>query len=147
METIKELGRQIRRKRLAMNYSMDYAANQAGITRATLSSIENGFSNVSIKNLIRLLNVLDMSLTLTNDKSESERKRASRRITSFEKKINRFVNMCIEQYASKTKTDNTIIYKQMKENNIIKELEDDYEDLHGMSVEYLNYYIEERLKK
>ena len=59
----------------------------------------------------------------------------------MDNQINRFVVMCIEQYASSMNISSRMAYLGMKRNSVIKELEDNYEDLHGMSIEYLTDYI------
>lgn len=58
-----------------------------------------------------------------------------------EKEINRFVVVCIEQYALSMQFSSGEGYKTMHDNGVIKDLIDDYEDLHGMSTIYLNNYI------
>ena len=58
-----------------------------------------------------------------------------------EKEINRFIIMCVEQYASRVNQPSAVIYKKMKDSGVIDELTNDYEDLHGMSFAYLNDYI------
>ena len=49
--------------------------------------------------------------------------------------------MCVEQYANSINKSSASVYKKMSEKGIIKDLTDDYEDLHGMSITYLNDYI------
>ena len=53
--------------------------------------------------------------------------------------------MCVEQYAANINKDSRSTYKLLKEKGIIKELIDDYEDMHGMSIYSINEYIEKRL--
>ena len=62
------------------------------------------------------------------------------------KKVNRFIVMCVEQYAAFFKLPSETVYKNMKEKGAIEELIFDYEDLHGMSTEYLNQYIQSLLR-
>ena len=62
-----------------------------------------------------------------------------------ELEINRFVIMCVEQYANHISQPSDITYKMMLDSEIIDELIDDYEDLHGMSFTYLNDYIDSLL--
>ena len=62
------------------------------------------------------------------------------------KDINRFVIMCIEQYAKYKNISSKDAYLIMSKNNIINKLIDNYEDLHGMSTEYLNDYISSLVK-
>ena len=59
----------------------------------------------------------------------------------MDNQVNRFVVMCIEQYTFYMNISSRMAYLGMKRNSVIKELEDNYEDLHGMSIEYLTDYI------
>ena len=59
--------------------------------------------------------------------------------------INRFIVMCVEQYASSVDKGSAFIYNKLSEAGIINELIDDYEDMHGMSTYSLNEYITKRL--
>ena len=59
--------------------------------------------------------------------------------------INRFIVMCVEQYASSVDKGSAFIYSKLSEAGIINELIDDYEDMHGMSTYSLNEYIAKRL--
>ena len=145
MENKIEIGQQIKRKRLQSNLRMDDVAKQAGITRSTLWSIERGKGNYSIDTLLRLLSILGMSFDLGTTASSGDRKRAKRVNTALDKKINRFVIMCVEQYASFVNKGSEVVYRALNENGIIKELIEDYEDMHGMSSEYINDYIGKRL--
>ena len=144
MNELKSLGKTIKFKRLALNLRMDDVARQADISRATLWAIEKGQDGYSISTLIKVLNILSLSFNVSNG-SKATRDRASRENTARDKKINRFVIMCIEQYALCINENSDIVYKQMKERGIIKELVDDYDDLHGMSFAYLNDYIDSLL--
>ena len=145
MDNIREIGNRIREKRLSLNMRMSDVANSSNITRATLSSIENGNGNYSINSLYRVLNVLGMTLSLDNEIYKNERERASRLNTKRDKIINRFIIMCVEQYAVYINKGSGEVYKIMKENNIIDELINDYEDLHGMSTIYVNEHISKML--
>lgn len=58
--------------------------------------------------------------------------------------INRFLVMCIKQYASATKESSKPIYNLLSKKGILQELIDDYEDLHGMSIYSINEYISKR---
>lgn len=139
------IGKIIQEKRLYLNLTMDYVAKQAGISRATISSIENGSYSCSVNNLLKILNVLDLNIEINSD-TKSNRKRATRINTALNKKINRFIVFCIEQYANSKNISSSTIYKQMNEKGIIKDLYLDYEDLHGMSTMYLNEYLDAMLK-
>ena len=66
--------------------------------------------------------------------------------TILDKKINRFIVMCVEQYASFVNQGSREVYNKLNELGIIDELKDDYEDMHGMSTYSINEYIDKRLK-
>ncbi len=78
-------------------------------------------------------------------KTKNERMRASRINTALDKKINRFLIMCVEQYASSTNRSSKDVYHEMSKKGIIQEINDDYEDMHGMSTYLINEYIDKRL--
>ena len=59
--------------------------------------------------------------------------------------INRFIILCIEEYASITNQHSRAIYVKLNEAGIINELKNDYEDMHGMSAYSINEYIGKRL--
>ena len=141
MEALSTLGTIVKRKRLTLNKRMDDIANEANITRATLWSIEKGNSNYSIGSLMRVLNVLDLSLDVNGDLSNCKRYRAARINSLLDKKINRFVIMCVEQYADSVNKSSGKVYQEMKQKGVLDDLVNDYEDLHGMSFTYLNDYI------
>lgn len=63
-----------------------------------------------------------------------------------EKQINRFVIMCVQQYAEFSNKSGSEAYKEMQKYKIIDELENDYEDLHGFSTIWLNDYIESLIR-
>ena len=67
-------------------------------------------------------------------------------MTQQEKDINRFIIICVEQYANSVNQPGAVVYKKMKDSGIIDELTNDYEDLQGMSFVYLNDYIGALLK-
>lgn len=69
-------------------------------------------------------------------------------MTKFEKEkqINRFVIMCVQQYAEFSNMSGSEAYKEMQKYKIIDELENDYEDLHGFSTIWLNDYIESLIR-
>ena len=144
MENKFGIGEKIKSKRLQLNLRMDDVAKKVGITRSTLSSIENGSGNYTIDALLKLLGFLNMSIDVDTQK-DSFRKRATRINTVLDKKINRFLVMCIEQYASSVNKSSRDIYIELDNAGIIDELKNDYEDMHGMSTYSLNEYIEKRL--
>lgn len=145
MESKIELGNKIKNKRLQLNLRMDDVAKEVGITRSTLWSIENGNGNYSIDSLIRLLDYLNMSISIKTQDDGVDRKRATRTNSALDKKINRFIVMCVEQYASSVNKGSGYIYNLLNKKGIIKELADDYEDMHGMSTYSINEYISKRL--
>ena len=146
MENKVDIGKKIKNKRLTLNLRMDDVAKQVGITRSTLWSIENGNGHYTIDTLIKLLSVLNMSLSISLDKQEEKtRIRATRINTLLDKKINRFIIMCVEQYAASVNKSSGITYNKLNEAGIINELEEDYEDMHGMSTYSINEYINKRL--
>lgn len=140
MEELRLIGQTIKDKRLSLNLRMDDVADKAGITRATLWSIESGNGNYSIKSLLKVMDILNMPLNITFSK-KPDRDRATRSNSLLDKKINRFVVMCVEQYALAIRENSRDTYSKMKEKGIIDDLVNDYEDLHGMSHIYLNDYI------
>lgn len=141
MENIDKIGQLIKNARLSQNLTMEYVAKKANITRATLSSIENGSTKCSLQTLIDILNVLDLNLEINSINKTHNRNRATRTNTLLDKKINRFIIMCIEQYAHSQKKNSKNIYNKLRNKGIIDELKNDYEDLHGMSEISLNNYI------
>ena len=144
MESKFEIGKKLKNKRLELNLRMDDVAKEVDITRSTLWSIENGNGNYTIDTLLRLLSFLNMSIDVTTQ-IQGNRKRATRTNSALDKKINRFIVMCVEQYAYSVNQASGIIYAKLTEAGIIKELKNDYEDMHGMSTYSLNEYIDRRL--
>ena len=145
MSELVRLGKTIKEVRLSKNLRMDDVAKKANITRATLWSIENGSGNCSISSVLKVLEALDLSFNVEGQLKHVKRERATRANTSLDKKINRFVIMCVEQYSLFINRDSKSTYGKMKSKNIISELTSDYEDFHGMSFEYLNEYINSQL--
>ena len=136
------LGKAIKEKRLSLNLRMDDVARDAGITRPTLWAIEKGTENYSVASLFKVMEVLDMSLVAeSNNSKKASRKRASRMNTVLDKKINRFLIMCVEQYAHAVNKSSGEVYQEMSQKSLFEEMSNDYKDLHGMSTEYLNDYI------
>ena len=124
---------------------MDDVTKEVGITRSTLWSIEKGKGNYSIDTFIDLMNFYHMSIDI-NTQPKVLRKRAARINTIIDKKINRFIVMCVEQYASSVNQSSKTIYNKLDKSGIIDELKNDYEDMHGMSTYSINEYISKRLK-
>lgn len=53
-----------------------------------------------------------------------------------------FKTFCIELYAEHTGKDSSEIYVLFQSNGLLDLLESDYEDLHGMSMEYLMQFFD-----
>ncbi|MBO5577781.1 MAG: DUF3791 domain-containing protein [Bacilli bacterium] len=145
MENKFEIGEKLKNKRLQLNLRMDDVAKKVGITRSTLWSIENGSGNYTIDTLLKLLNLLNMPINIDKEE-QNARKRATRTNSVLDKKINRFIIMCIEQYAASVNQGSGVIYNELNKAGVISELKNDYEDMHGMSTYSLNEYISKRLK-
>ena len=146
MENKVQIGEIIKNKRLLLNLRMDDVAKQVGITRPTLWSIENGNGNYSIDVLLNLLGKLNLSLDIGVIKTTNNRSRATRANSIIDKKINRFIVMCVEQYASSINSNSKSAYALLNKKGVIKELADDYEDMHGMSTLQINEYISARMQ-
>lgn len=144
MENKFQIGKKIKNKRLQLNLRMDDVAKKVGITRSTLWTIESGNGNYTIDALLKLLEFFNMSVDVTAQQ-QSVRKRATRTNSVLDKKINRFIVMCVEQYAFSVNQSSKAIYGKLNEAGIIDELKDDYEDMHGMSTYSLIEYISKRL--
>ena len=145
---IKDIGLIVRTKRLSLGLRMDDVARQANISRVTLSMIENGCCNYSLVNLLRVFDCLGLSFSVSNaEESSPDRERAPKILTKSEKKINRFIVMCIEDYAREKSISGQKAYQMMEDKNLFEEMTEDFEDLHGMSSSYLNYYIDRMISE
>lgn len=144
MESKFEIGTKIKNKRLQQNLRMDEVAKEVSITRSTLWSIESGNGNYTIDTLLKLVSFLNMSIDI-GTQEQGNRIRATRTNSALDKKINRFIVMCVEQYASSVNQGSGFVYDKLNKAGIIDELRDDYEDMHGMSTYSLNEYINKRL--
>ena len=144
MENKNQIGEKLKNKRLQLNLRMDDVAKEVGVTRSTLWAIENGNGNYSIDTLLRLLSFLKLSIEIETQE-QGGRKRATRTNTMLDKKINRFIIMCVEQYAESVNQGSDYVYSRLNDAGILKELKDDYEDMHGMSTYSINEYIDKRL--
>lgn len=58
-----------------------------------------------------------------------------------------FKTFCIEQYADYVNKTSDEVYKIFKDSKILKLLNDDYEDLHGMSREWLFNFFDKYLEE
>lgn len=56
-----------------------------------------------------------------------------------------FRTFCIELYAEHIHKNSTEVYSLFEESGLLKLLETDYEDLHGMSMEYLMQFFDDYL--
>jgi hypothetical protein len=56
-----------------------------------------------------------------------------------------FLTFCIELYAEHKKVNSPEIYQKFSQTGLLNLLKTDYEDLHGMSFEYLNQFFDEYL--
>lgn len=53
-----------------------------------------------------------------------------------------FKAFCVELYAEHINKDSTDVYSLFEKNGLLDLLETDYEDLHGMSMEYLMQFFD-----
>ncbi len=56
-----------------------------------------------------------------------------------------FKTFCIELYAEHTNKDSSETYANFQSSGLLDLLESDYEDLHGMSMEYLMQFFDKFL--
>lgn len=56
-----------------------------------------------------------------------------------------FVSFCVEYYAEHIGKPSNEVYELFKKEKVLDLLESDYEDLHGMGMEYLMNFIDEYL--
>ncbi len=57
-----------------------------------------------------------------------------------------FKTFCIEQYADYKNITSDKVYENFKKSGLLKVLDDDYEDLHGMGIEWLLNYFDKYLE-
>ena len=57
-----------------------------------------------------------------------------------------FKAFCIEHYAAHTGRPSNEVYEEFEKEGLISMLDSDYEDLHGMGMEYLMQFFDEYLK-
>ena len=62
METIIKIGERIKHLREQRNYSQDYVASKLSISQRAYSKIETGETNLSVDKLLKIAEVLEMSL-------------------------------------------------------------------------------------
>jgi hypothetical protein len=56
-----------------------------------------------------------------------------------------FLTFCLELYAEHTATPSPAVYRRFMQSGLLDLLVSDYEDLHGMSFEYLMLFFDEYL--
>ncbi|MCD8036939.1 MAG: DUF3791 domain-containing protein [Clostridiales bacterium] len=56
-----------------------------------------------------------------------------------------FISFCIEYYAEHTNQPSEKIYELFKKEKLLDILQNDYDDLHGMSMEYMMQFIDQYL--
>lgn len=56
-----------------------------------------------------------------------------------------FVSFCVEYYADHTNQPSEKVYELFKREKVLDMLRDDYEDLHGINLEYLMQFIDRYL--
>lgn len=56
-----------------------------------------------------------------------------------------FQTFCIEFYSNHIKKSSDEVYKLFEQNGVLRLLDEDYEDLHGMGMEYMIQFIDEYL--
>lgn len=56
-----------------------------------------------------------------------------------------FVSFCVEYYAEHIGKPSDEVYELFKKEKVLDLLESDYDDLHGMGMEYLMNFIDEYL--
>ena len=56
-----------------------------------------------------------------------------------------FVAFCVELYAQHTGKHSDEVYRLFKDEKVLEFLENDYDDLHGMGMEYLMQMIDDYL--
>ena len=57
-----------------------------------------------------------------------------------------FVSFCIENYADHVNKPSNEIYDLFRKEGLLAMLRDDYEDLHGMGMEYMVQFCDDYLK-
>ena len=57
-----------------------------------------------------------------------------------------FIAFCVEHYTSHTNKPGSEIYRLFKKEKLLDMLNEDYDDLHGMSMEYLMQFFDNYLE-
>lgn len=58
-----------------------------------------------------------------------------------------FKTFCIEYYSEHISKPSDEVYQLFKTEHVLELLDNDYEDLHGMGMEYLMQFIDEYLRR
>lgn len=56
-----------------------------------------------------------------------------------------FISFCVEYYAQHINKSSNLVYELFKREKVLDLLENDYDDLHGMGMEYIMQMIDEYL--
>lgn len=56
-----------------------------------------------------------------------------------------FISFCVEYYAKHINKTSNEVYEIFKQQKVLDLLENDYDDLHGMGMEYIIHLIDEYL--
>jgi hypothetical protein len=56
-----------------------------------------------------------------------------------------FISFCVEYYAQHINKSSDLVYELFKREKVLDLLENDYDDLHGMGMEYIMQMIDEYL--
>lgn len=56
-----------------------------------------------------------------------------------------FISFCVEYYAQHINKSSDLVYELFKREKVLDLLENDYDDLHGMGMEYIMQIIDEYL--
>lgn len=64
-DSLKSLGRALRYRRWFKKMSMETLAQESGVSRRSIVSYEQGYAQPTMKNLLKLCDVLGMQITLT----------------------------------------------------------------------------------
>lgn len=145
---LEQFGNIIKNKRLEKGISSQAFSDMMKISRATLSSIENGIGNVSINTYLDITKALEIKVILNYDKTEKNvKQRCAKRLTKETVKRNQFEVFCIEKYAYYTGSNSNTVYSIFKKKGLLNLLRTDYEDLHGMGTEYLMSFFDSYLEK
>lgn len=88
-DAIRVLGQQIRQARLARGMTAEHLAGSAGISRKTLTAIENGSAAASIGNVFKVATIVGVPLFGVDDPSEllALRRRGEERLALLPRRV------------------------------------------------------------